>query len=194
MKFKIGDKVYFPGPENDPVIKRFGEVINEINSASGPVYQVQFHDKVENIHYSNLKSIYIKNNAEGKVDPKQSQAIKKKQFDNIPLTVLLLLSEPCQNGADKYGPHNWLKLEDGSMSLQTYLNALQRHLILFKAGQDEASDSGIHHLDHMMAGLAIVRDAMLHGKVDDDRIKLSDEQIETLERLMNQSESILAGE
>lgn len=117
-------------------------------------------------------------------DPKEGQASKKLCFDSVPSTALCNLAEACQSGADKYGPHNWLNLEDGTMSMLTYINAIQRHLILLRAGQDNASDSGIHHLKHIMAGCAVALDAMEFGKVSDDRIKLSEEQIVQLEKLI----------
>lgn len=119
------------------------------------------------------------------VDPKQSQAVKKMSFDAVPISLLLHAQPGNQNGADKYGLYNWLQLDEGSMSMSTYLNALQRHLILFRAGQDLTSDTGIHNLDSMISGLAVLRDAMLFNKIKDDRVKLSNEQIEILEKLIN---------
>lgn len=121
------------------------------------------------------------------VDPKQVHAIKKVTFDSVPITLDILATYGADSGASKYGQYNWLQLEDGSMSLMTYLNAIKRHWILFRAGQDTASDSGIHHLDHLIAGLAVVRDAMIFGKVHDDRVKLTNSQIETLEALINRT-------
>lgn len=118
-------------------------------------------------------------------DPKQSQAVKKMNFNSVPISLLLHAQPGTQNGADKYGTYNWLNLDDNSMSMNTYLNALQRHLILFRAGQDNTSDTGIHNLDSMISGLAVLRDAMLFNKVHDDRIKLSEEQIEILEKRLN---------
>lgn len=123
------------------------------------------------------------------VDPKQSQAVKKMNFESIPISLLLHAQPGNQNGADKYGIWNWLKLPDGSMSMNTYLNALQRHLLLFRAGQDYTSDTNIHNLDSMISGLAVVRDAMLFGKVNDDRVKLSENQIKILEAVLNNEAS-----
>lgn len=119
------------------------------------------------------------------IDPKQSQAIKKLNFESVPITLKVLAAPANQSGADKYGVWNWLKLQDGSMSLNTYLNALERHLILFRAGQDYTSDTNIHNLDSMIAGLAVVRDAMIFSKVKDDRVKLNEEQLTVLEKLIN---------
>lgn len=119
------------------------------------------------------------------IDPKQSCASKKIQFDAVPISLLLHAVPGNSDGADKYGIWNWLKLPDGTMSLNTYLNALQRHLLLFRAGQDYTSDSKIHNLKSMVAGLAVVLDGLLFDKVHDDRVKLTDEQIVKLEKLMN---------
>jgi hypothetical protein len=119
------------------------------------------------------------------VDPKQACATKKMSFDAVPITLKLLASAGAQSGADKYGLWNWLNLEDETMSLETYLNAVERHLLLFRAGQDRTSDTDIHNLDSIIVGLAVVRDAMLFGKVKDDRVKLSPRQIDILEKLIN---------
>lgn len=119
------------------------------------------------------------------VDPKQSCGAKKMTFDSITATLNLIVSAAAQSGADKYGPWNWLQLEDETMSVMTYVNAVQRHLTLFKAGQDYTSDTGIHNLDSIICGLSVVRDAMLFGKVKDDRTKMSPEQIEILEKIIN---------
>lgn len=118
------------------------------------------------------------------VDPKQAAGNSKMGFDAIPITLMIQASKTAQNGADKYGMWNWLELDNETMSLSTYLNAIQRHLLLYKAGQDNASDSGLHHLEHILIGVGVVRDAMLFGKVKDDRIKLSKEQLEVLENLI----------
>lgn len=123
--------------------------------------------------------------ADEPVDPKQAQAVKKMCFEAVPISLLVRAQPGNQNGADKYGIWNWLKLPDGSMSMNTYLNALQRHLLLFRAGQDYTSDTDIHNLDSMISGLGVLRDAMMFNKVNDDRVKLSDEQIKILEKYIN---------
>jgi hypothetical protein len=119
------------------------------------------------------------------VDPKQACAQKKMTFDAISATLQLIVSAAAQSGADKYGTWNWLDLKDGTMSVMTYVNAVQRHLTLFKAGQDYTSDTGIHNLDSIICGLSVVRDAMIFGKVKDDRTKMTPEQIEILEKIIN---------
>lgn len=69
-------------------------------------------------------------------------------------------------GALKYGHFNW---REDPVTMSTYINAAQRHLDLFKAGQDYASDTGIHHLGHAMTCFSIIIDAMAYGTMTDDR-------------------------
>jgi hypothetical protein len=119
------------------------------------------------------------------IDPKEALASKKMNFDSIPITATLHLSKGNQHGADKYGTYNWLELPDNSMSLMTYINAIHRHWLLLKAGQDLTSDGQVHHLAAIMAGCAVALDAITFGKVKDDRIKLTKEQLKTLEEMIN---------
>lgn len=119
------------------------------------------------------------------VDPKEGLASKKIGFDSIPITASLYLSQANQHGADKYEVYNWLELPDNSMSLMTYINAIHRHWLLLKAGQDLTSDGQVHHLAAIMAGCAVVLDAITFNKVKDDRVKLTEEQIKILEEMIN---------
>jgi len=124
------------------------------------------------------------------IDPKQSCSTKKMTFDSITATLDLIVTAAAQSGADKYGAWNWLHLEDGTMSLMTYINAVRRHWLLFKVGQDYTSDTGIHNLDSIICGLSVVRDAMIFGKVCDDRVKMTPEQIELYEKYLNKELSL----
>lgn len=119
------------------------------------------------------------------VDPKEALASKKMGFDSIPITASLYLSQANQHGADKYGTYNWLELPDESMSLMTYINAIHRHWLLLRAGQDLTSDGQVHHFAAIMAGCAVALDAITFNKVKDDRVKLTEEQIKILEEMIN---------
>lgn len=70
------------------------------------------------------------------------------------------------HGALKYGHFNW---RHDPVSVSTYLNAAQRHLDLYKEGEQCAKDSRVHHLAHVMACCAIVIDAEKFGTLIDDR-------------------------
>lgn len=71
-------------------------------------------------------------------------------------------------GMMKYGLYNWI---DDPVSVSTYANAAQRHLDLFKLGQDLASDTGVEHLGHIRACCNILISAHYHGTLIDDRKK-----------------------
>lgn len=77
-------------------------------------------------------------------------------------------------GADKYGRRNFLK---SPVRLTVYLAAMQRHIDAMKEGEDDASDSNIHHLGHVAASCHIVLAASKHGTLVDDR-ELTAEPIE----------------
>lgn len=68
-------------------------------------------------------------------------------------------------GADKYNAHNWRK---GIPTSQLY-DALQRHLLAWNEGEDCAGDSGLHHLDHAAADLAMLMDTLSRDTGLDDR-------------------------
>lgn len=100
-------------------------------------------------------------------DPKQAAGSRKPHTWNVPDVAVFHMAQAMDDGARKYGRFNW-RHGDG-VNLSVYVNAMQRHLSAFKSGEDFASDSGVHHLAHLMAGAAILLDAAAHGKLVDDR-------------------------
>jgi hypothetical protein len=69
-------------------------------------------------------------------------------------------------GADKYGVQNYLQIP---IHARVYLAAIQRHLDAWKAGEDTADDSGVHHLGHIAANVHVALAAMAAGTFVDDR-------------------------
>jgi hypothetical protein len=64
-----------------------------------------------------------------------------------------------QDGANKYGRMNWRTTE---VTPSIFYDAIQRHLEKwYHEGEQRATDSGVHHLGHAMAGCAILLDAEL---------------------------------
>lgn len=120
-------------------------------------------------------------------DPKAHAGAKKITMTNIPLTMLPLVSIPMNDGAkpDKYGKYNWLSQPDNSMDMMVYLNGILRHILLCMAGQDYTSDSGVAHFTAIAAGASVASDAIFFGKMHDNRIKLTPEQLEKYEKLIN---------
>ncbi|WP_058599302.1 dATP/dGTP diphosphohydrolase domain-containing protein [Aureimonas ureilytica] len=84
----------------------------------------------------------------------------------VPSTSLAWLAEAHADGARKYGPLNW---RETPIPLTIYIDAMVRHLLALREGQDCAPDSGLPHLAHVMAGASIVLDAEACGTLIDDR-------------------------
>ena len=75
-----------------------------------------------------------------------------------------------------------------------YIGAMKRHLDALLDGEDEAHDSGVHHLGHVNATTAILLDAMECGKLIDDRPKQQGAASEFFEFTKQQLESENASE
>lgn len=71
-----------------------------------------------------------------------------------------------EDGADKYGLTNW---REHQVSASVYYNAAFRHLAAWWDGEENAVDSGVHHLGHVMACCAIILDAQYTNQLNDDR-------------------------
>nr|MBA3583912.1 hypothetical protein [Gemmatimonadota bacterium] len=100
------------------------------------------------------------------MNPKDLVGAKKAPLTLVPPSAIIAIAEAMGNGADKYGPFNW---RDQPIQVRTYVEAALRHLYAFLDGQWAAEDTGISHLAHAMAGLAILNDAFALGAVDDNR-------------------------
>jgi len=99
-------------------------------------------------------------------NPKAALGAAKPGLSVVPCTALYAMAAAHMDGAYKYGAHNWRK--DG-VSARTYYDAAMRHLTAWWEGEDIAPDSGVDHLGHVMACMAILIDAKVNGKLNDDR-------------------------
>ncbi len=99
-------------------------------------------------------------------DPKSAIGATKPSMSVVPPVALLQLCTAMQDGAGKYGAMNW---RGTGVNALVYYNACMRHLMAWFDGEDKAEDSGVHHLAHAMACLAIMMDAEACQKLTDDR-------------------------
>lgn len=83
-----------------------------------------------------------------------------------PETATLLGTMSLLDGALKYGRANWR--HDGARA-SIYFDACRRHLNKWFEGEDTDPDSGLPHLAHALASLAILVDAEAMGELVDDR-------------------------
>ena len=70
------------------------------------------------------------------------------------------------DGALKYGRANW---RAKGVKVSIYIDACRRHLNAYMEGEEHAGDSGVHHLGHALACLAIILDGRAKGNLVDDR-------------------------
>ena len=99
-------------------------------------------------------------------NPKTAVGAMKLPLDLVPPVAVQHLAAAFKDGATKYGPFNW---RDQQVSSTVYYAAALRHLFAWFDGQDNAEDSGVHHLAHVMACCAIVLDAQSVGMLNDNR-------------------------
>lgn len=99
-------------------------------------------------------------------NPKDRIGDLKPQLHLVPAALSIYASQAMANGAAKYGPFNW---REHPVKAHVYIAAALRHLHSWYDGEDAAEDSGVHHLAHAAAGLAILLDAMATGNLIDDR-------------------------
>jgi len=124
--------------------------------------------------------------ADGKqFDPKRAEAnpktlvgrLKVAMLSVIPPAALVYLGLAMQDGAKKYGPYNWRETKIETM---VYIDAAMRHLMEWSDGQEVAEDSGVPHLAHAMATIAILVDAIENDSVIETRPKVRKEAVSKL--------------
>jgi hypothetical protein len=94
-------------------------------------------------------------------------ALGKPGISAVPPIAFFAMGAAMQDGVNKYEKYNW---REAGATVSVFVDAMGRHLLAYYAGEDHASDSKLHHLAHLMAGCAILLDAELHGKLNDDRL------------------------
>lgn len=99
-------------------------------------------------------------------NPKTPFGNEKLSVQHVPLAPVYLAGLAHYQGALKYGPFNW---RFQHVSASTYIEAARRHIGHWAGGEENAKDSGIHHLAHAVASLNILMDAQLHDTLVDDR-------------------------
>ena len=99
-------------------------------------------------------------------NPKDAVGSRKPPLSTIPCPVLFEVGAALLEGAAKYRRHNY---RVAGVRMSVYYDAAMRHLMRWWEGEDMDPDSGIHHVSKAIAGLIVIRDAMMQGNVHDDR-------------------------
>ncbi len=111
---------------------------------------------------------------------KTAAAQGKPGISAVPPVAIMALGAAMQDGVNKYEKYNW---REAGATVSVFYDAMARHMLAYYVGENYASDSKIHHLAHLMAGCAILLDAELHGKLNDDRLAKNIEP-EVIKQLM----------
>jgi hypothetical protein len=103
------------------------------------------------------------------INPKDLVGILKvPSLSVVPATGMIYEALAMWDGAVKYGPFNW---RENPVKATVYLDAHDRHIKAWAAGQDIDPKSGMPHLGHARACLGILVDAFETGNLIDDRPK-----------------------
>ena len=91
--------------------------------------------------------------------------IEKARVDLIPPEALYGMAEAFEDGAVKYGAHDW---ESKDWSLMDRLAASMRHVLRLISKEDFAADSGVHHAAHLLADAAMIYTMSVRGNCGKD--------------------------
>ncbi len=93
--------------------------------------------------------------------------MKKVPLHEIPPVAEAHISCAFYDGDLKYGFRNWRQSEIDAL---TYIAATLRHLQAWAEKEEYAEDSGVHHLGHAGACIALLLDAQANGRLIDNRV------------------------
>jgi hypothetical protein len=100
-------------------------------------------------------------------NPKDGIGSTKLPLHLWPKTATALGCMGLLDGAAKYGRSNFRAI---GVRASIYVDAAERHLAKWFEGEDLDPDSGLPHLSHALASIAIIVDAQAAGKLNDDRM------------------------
>lgn len=86
----------------------------------------------------------------------------------VPATSMIYEALGMWEGAEKYGAFNW---RDHPVQAMVYVDAMDRHIKAWVAGQETDPKSGKPHLGHAKACIGIIIDAFETGNLIDNRPK-----------------------
>lgn len=104
-------------------------------------------------------------------NPKEAIGDTKLNLSLVPDTAHMYLASAFTEGALKYGSYNW---RAAGVRASTYVAACRRHLAKWWNGEEFDPKTKVHHLANAMACLAIILDAKLVSKLNDDRPPVAD--------------------
>ena len=113
------------------------------------------------------------------LNPKDAFGVRKASLSCIPAPVLMELGVAMQEGACKYGRHNY---RHSNILASVYYDALMRHMMAWWEGEDIDPDSGLSHITKTIATLVVLRDSMMQKRFNDDRPPKAEPWMEELNK------------
>ena len=101
-------------------------------------------------------------------NPKDALGILKTPLSTVSAPVMSEVGVAMLEGALKYGRHNYRAI---GVRGSVYYDGFMRHINAWWEGEDLDPESfvGLHHVTKAIAGLTVLRDAMIQNKFIDDR-------------------------
>lgn len=99
-------------------------------------------------------------------NPKDLIGVRKVPMSTVPAGVMMDVALALHEGACKYGRHNYRGV---GVRASVYYDAAMGHQMDWWEGDDIDAESGLSHVTKAIASLVVLRDAMLQGKLTDDR-------------------------
>lgn len=91
----------------------------------------------------------------------------KARIGLIPHEMITQTAEVLTFGAAKYSANNWASGADWSR----YIDAMQRHLWAWQAGEETDPETGMSHLAHAACCLSFLMAYQARGLGNDDRLR-----------------------
>ena len=92
---------------------------------------------------------------------------EKNRLELIPHSAIEGLGRAMTYGSQKYEDHNW----SNGFNWDRLVGSLMRHLNAWRAGQDNDPESGLSHIDHVLANAAMLAAHIEEGLGNDNRRK-----------------------
>ncbi len=99
-------------------------------------------------------------------NPKDVIGVRKAPMSTVPANVLAEVGVAMLEGTCKYGRHNYRAV---GVRASVYYDGTMRHLMSWWEGEDIDIHSEMSHITKAITSLVVLRDAMLQGKLTDDR-------------------------
>lgn len=120
-------------------------------------------------------------------NPKDLVGSNKVSITKLPMIAVVHGAMAMMDGASKYNAYNF---RAKPVQASIYVDAAIRHLMTWFEGQENASDSGVHHLGHAIGCCAILLDCQAKGNLIDDR-PISPDDLDFMEKQLTDLSEVI---